>query len=51
MVSSVVCLCLLFCSAWMCCLEDVCYCDMFSGVNLYLAHLKLCVGVVNLCCL
>ena len=41
---SVVCLCQLFSSAWMCCLEevyiDVCYCDMFSVVNVYLEQLK-----------
>ena len=24
----------------------VCYCDMFSVVNVYLDHLKLCVGVL-----
>ena len=57
-VCSVVCLCLLFCSAWMCCLEDVymdiCCCDMFSVVNVYLGHLKFCVVCINdrryVCC-
>ena len=33
---------------------DVCYCDMFSVVNVYLAHLKLCVVCINgrryVCC-
>ena len=33
---------------------DVCYCDMFSVVNVYLDHLKLCVVCINsrmyLCC-
>ena len=24
---------------------DVCYCDMFSVVNVYLDHVKFCVGV------
>ena len=26
----------------------VCYCDMFSVVNVYLDHLKLCVVCINL---
>ena len=26
---------------------DVCYCDMFSVVNVYLDHLKLCVLIVE----
>ena len=26
---------------------DVCYCDMFSVVNVYLAHLKFCVVMVE----
>ena len=26
---------------------DVCYCDMFSGVNVYLDPLKLCVVCIN----
>ena len=26
---------------------DVCYCDMFSVVNVYLNHLKLCVLIVE----
>ena len=26
---------------------DVCYCDMFSVVNVYLDHLKLCVVCIN----
>ena len=26
---------------------DVCYCDMFSVVNVYLDHLKLCVIIVE----
>ena len=33
---------------------DVCYCDMFSVVNVYLYHLKLCVVCINsrryVCC-
>ena len=33
---------------------DVCYCDMFSVVNVYLAHLKFCVVCINsrryVCC-
>ena len=33
---------------------DVCYCDMFSGVNVYLDHLKFCVVCVHsqryVCC-
>ena len=33
---------------------DVCYCAMFSVVNVYLDHLKLCVGCINsrmyVCC-
>ena len=33
---------------------DVCYCDMFSVVNVYLDHLKLCVVCINsrtyVCC-
>ena len=35
----------------MCCLEEVyiyvCYCDMFSVVNVYLDHLKFCVFMVE----
>ena len=35
----------------MCCLEEVyiyvCYCDMFSVVNVYIDHLKLCVVCIN----
>ena len=51
-VCSVECLCQLFCSAWMCCLEEVyiyvCNCDMFSVVNVYyLDHLKFCVVCIN----
>ena len=44
----------------MCCLKevyryiDVCYCDMFCVVNVYLDHLKLCVVCINgrryVCC-
>ena len=26
---------------------DVCYCDMFSVVNVYLYHLKFCVVCIN----
>ena len=26
---------------------DVCYCDVFSVVNVYLDHLKLCVVCIN----
>ena len=26
---------------------DVCYCDMFNVVNVYLDHLKLCVVCIN----
>ena len=26
---------------------DVCYCDMFGVVNVYLDHLKLCVVCIN----
>ena len=33
---------------------DVCYCDMFSVVNMYLDHLKFCVVCINsrryVCC-
>ena len=33
---------------------DVCYCDMFSVVNVYLDHLKFCVVCINsrmyVCC-
>ena len=33
---------------------DVCYCDMFSIVNVYLDHLKFCVVFINgrryVCC-
>ena len=33
---------------------DVCYCDMFSVVNVYLGHLKFCVVCINsrryVCC-
>ena len=49
-ICNVVCLCVLFCSVWMCCLEEVyrcCYCDMFSVVNVYLDHLKFCVVCIN----
>ena len=56
-VCSVVCPCQLFCSVWMGVLRryiDFCYCDMFSGVNVYLDHLKLCVVCINsrryVCC-
>ena len=59
-VCSVVCLCQLFCSAWKCCLEEVynyinvCNCDKFSVVNVYLDHLKFCVVCINgrryICC-
>ena len=49
--------CQLFCSAWMCCLEEVytCLnCDMFGVVNVFLDHLKLCVVCINnrmyICC-
>ena len=51
-----VCSCQLFCSAWMWCLEevDVCYCDMFSIVNVYLDHLKFCFVCIDgrryVCC-
>ena len=41
-VGSVVCPCQLFCSAWMCfsmMYIDVCNCDVFSVVNVYLDHL------------
>ena len=52
-VCSVVCPCQLFCSAWMWYI-DVCYCDMFSVVNVYLDHLKFCVVCINsrryVCC-
>ena len=34
--------------------KDVCYCDMFSVVNVYLDHLNLCVVCINgrryVCC-
>ena len=43
---SIVCPCQLFCSAWMCCFEEVykvCNCNMLSVVNVYLDHLKFCV--------
>ena len=30
---------------------DVCYCDMFSVVNVYLDHLKLCVVCINTECM
>ena len=48
-------MCLLFCSAWMCWRYiDVCYCDMFSVVNVYLYHLRLCGVCINsrryVCC-
>ena len=56
-VCSVVCPCQLFCSAWMCCLEEVykCFnCDMFSVVNVYLDYLKFCVVCIDgrryVCC-
>ena len=33
---------------------DVCYCDMFSVINVYLDHLKLCIVCINgrryVCC-
>ena len=41
-----ICPCQLFCSTWMCSLEEVYTClqfDMFSVVNVYLDHLKVCV--------
>ena len=51
-VCSVVCPCQLFCSAWS--YIDVCYCDMFSVVNVCLYHLKFCVVCINsrmyVCC-
>ena len=50
-VCSVVCPCQLFCSVWMCCLEEVyinvCNSDVFSVVNMYLDHLKVYVGFIN----
>ena len=47
-VCSVVCLWLLFCSVWMCCLEEVYRCLLlFSVVNVYLDHLKLCGVCIN----
>ena len=53
-VCSDVCPCQLFSSAWMCCLANVCNCDMFSVVNVYLDHLKFCVVCINgrrcVCC-
>ena len=56
-ICSVVCPCQLFCSAWMCCLEDVynvCNCDVISVVNVYLDHLKFCIVCINgrryVCC-
>ena len=43
-----VCPCQLFCKI---CVSrryvDVCYCDMFSVVNVYLDHLKFCVVCIN----
>ena len=49
--------CQLFCSAWICCLEEVykcCNCDIFSVVNVYLDHLKFCVVCIGgrryVCC-
>ena len=54
---AVFCPCQLFCSAWMCCLEEVykgLQYDMFSVVNVYLDHLKLCVVCIDgrryVCC-
>ena len=56
-VCSVVCPCQLFCSAWMCCLEEVinvCNYDMFSVVYVYIDHLKFCVACIDgpryICC-
>ena len=47
-VCCVVCRCQLFCSVWMWCLEEVYRCcDMFSVVNVYIDHLKLCVLIVE----
>ena len=53
-VYSVICPYQLFCSAWMCCLEEVykclqlCNCGMFSVVvNAFLDHLKFCVFMVE----
>ena len=49
-----------FCSAWMCCAVsrryiDVCKCEVFSVVYVYLDHLKFCVvciyGRMYVCCL
>ena len=38
----------MFCSAWMWCLEEVYRCLLlFSVVNVYLDHLKLCVVCIN----
>ena len=45
-----VCPCELFCSAWMCSLSrrfiNVCNCDMFSVVNVYLDRLNFCVECI-----
>ena len=56
-VCSVVCLCQLFCSALMCCVEEVynvCNYDMFSVVNVHHDLLKFCVLCINgrryVCC-
>ena len=53
-VCSVVCPCQLFCSAVSKRYTNVCSCDMFSVVNVYLAHLKFCVVRINVrryvCC-
>ena len=40
---------MLFCSAWMCCLQEVYvfYCNMFSVVNVYLDQLKFCVVCIT----
>ena len=51
MVYSIVWPCQLFCSVWIClfrgCLIDVCNCDVFSVVHLYLNHLKFCIVCIN----
>ena len=45
------------CSAWKCCLKEIyniCNCDLFGVVNVYLDHLKLCVVYIDgrryVCC-
>ena len=40
-VCNVVCLCQLFCSAWMCCLEEVLIC-----LSIHLLYISLCCSVV-----